>query len=34
ASGQALPQVLASLTELELQGQVCNEAGRWFARPG
>lgn len=34
ASGQGLPQVLASLTELELEGRVCNEAGRWFARPG
>lgn len=34
ASGQALPQVLATLTELELEGSVCNEAGRWFARPG
>ena len=34
SSGQGLPQVLASLTELELEGRVCNEAGRWFARPG
>jgi DNA processing protein len=32
ASGWALPQVLAALTELELQNQVSNEAGRWFAR--
>lgn len=29
-----LTQVLASLTELELAGQVSNEAGRWFARCG
>ncbi len=34
ASGQSLAKVLAALTELELDGQVCNEAGRWFARPG
>ena len=34
ASGQALPQVLATLTELELDGRVCSDAGRWFARPG
>ncbi|MDD0976510.1 DNA-processing protein DprA [Pseudomonas fontis] len=34
SSGQPLSQVLASLTELELDGRVCNEAGRWFARPG
>ncbi|MCO7596159.1 MULTISPECIES: DNA-processing protein DprA [Pseudomonas] len=33
-SGQPLAQVLASLTELELQGRVGNEAGRWFARAG
>ena len=34
SSGQPMAQVLASLTELELEGRVCNEAGRWFARPG
>lgn len=34
ACGQPLAQVLAALTELELDGKVCNEAGRWFARPG
>lgn len=34
SSGQPLAQVLASLTELELAGQVSNEAGRWFARCG
>ncbi|HDS1733626.1 DNA-processing protein DprA [Pseudomonas sp. BP8] len=34
SSGQALAQVLASLTELELDGRVTNEAGRWFARSG
>lgn len=34
ASGWPLSRVLAALTELELAGQVCNEAGRWFARPG
>jgi len=27
-------QVLAQLTELELEGRVSNEAGRWFARVG
>lgn len=32
SSGRPLAEVLASLTELELQGQVSNEAGRWFAR--
>jgi len=32
ASGQALAEVLAALTELELEGRVCNEAGRWLAR--
>lgn len=32
SSGQPLAQVLASLTELELEGRVTNEAGRWFAR--
>lgn len=34
ACGQPLARVLAQLTELELDGRVCNEAGRWFARPG
>jgi len=34
SSGQALAQVLASLTELELEGRVSNQAGRWFARSG
>lgn len=34
SSGQPMAHVLASLTELELEGRVCNEAGRWFARPG
>lgn len=32
SSGQPLTKVLASLTELELEGRVSNEAGRWFAR--
>ncbi len=32
ASGWPLAQVLAALTELELDGLVCNEAGRWLAR--
>ena len=32
ASGWALNEVLAALTELELDGRVCNEAGRWLAR--
>jgi DNA processing protein len=32
ASGQPLAEVLAALTELELDGLVCNEAGRWLAR--
>ncbi|MBA1203870.1 DNA-protecting protein DprA [Pseudomonas capeferrum] len=31
-SGLPLSQVLASLTELEIEGRVSNEAGRWFAR--
>lgn len=31
-SGWPLPRVLAALTELEVNGRVCNEAGRWFAR--
>ncbi|MBH3426637.1 DNA-processing protein DprA [Pseudomonas alkylphenolica] len=34
SSGWPLPKVLAALTELEVTGRVCNEAGRWFARPG
>ncbi|MCE0914411.1 MULTISPECIES: DNA-processing protein DprA [unclassified Pseudomonas] len=34
SSGLPLAQVLASLTELELEGRVSNEAGRWFARAG
>lgn len=29
-----LAEVLAQLTELELDGRVSNEAGRWFARAG
>lgn len=33
-TGQPVPQVLASLSELELAGRVSSEAGRWFARPG
>lgn len=32
ASGWPLCQVLATLTELEVGGQVVNETGRWFAR--
>ncbi|SUD58105.1 DNA protecting protein DprA [Ectopseudomonas oleovorans] len=32
ASGWPLSQVLGALTELELDGLVCNEAGRWLAR--
>ncbi|MCY1399843.1 DNA protecting protein DprA [compost metagenome] len=32
ASGMALAEVLAALTELELEGVIVNEAGRWFAR--
>lgn len=32
SSGLPLAQVLASLTELELEGRVSSEAGRWFAR--
>ncbi|WP_104904199.1 DNA-processing protein DprA [Pseudomonas sp. LH1G9] len=32
ASGRPLSQVLASLTELELEGQVICESGRWLAR--
>ena len=34
SSGQPLAHVLASLTELELEGRVTNSAGRWFARCG
>ncbi|CAG8868891.1 hypothetical protein PS627_03271 [Pseudomonas fluorescens] len=34
SSGLPLAQVLASLTELELDGRVSNAAGRWFARCG
>jgi DNA processing protein len=33
ASGLALSTVLAALTELEIQGVVVCQAGRWFARP-
>ncbi len=33
ASGMPLPEVLAALTELELDGRVVCEAGRWLARP-
>ena len=29
-----LAEVLVQLTELELEGRVSNEAGRWFARAG
>jgi DNA processing protein len=32
SSGWPLPKVLAALTELELDGRISNEAGRWFAR--
>lgn len=32
ASGRPLPEILASLTELELQGRVCCEAGVWVGR--
>ncbi|TKK35762.1 DNA-protecting protein DprA [Pseudomonas sp. CFBP13528] len=32
SSGRPLAQVLASLTELELEGQVICESGRWLAR--
>ncbi|WP_248748311.1 DNA-processing protein DprA [Pseudomonas sp. MWU15-20650] len=32
ASGRPLAQVLATLTELELEGQVICESGRWLAR--
>jgi len=32
SSGWPLPQVLAALTELELEGRITCDAGRWFAR--
>ncbi|MBA1231419.1 DNA-protecting protein DprA [Pseudomonas viridiflava] len=32
SSGWPLPKVLAALTELELDGRISSEAGRWFAR--
>jgi DNA processing protein len=32
SSGLLLPKVLAALTELELDGHITCEAGRWFAR--
>jgi DNA processing protein len=32
SSGWPLPRVLAALTELELDGRISSEAGRWFAR--
>ena len=32
ASGWELPRLLAALTELELEGRVVLEGGRWFAR--
>jgi DNA processing protein len=34
ASGQSLSEVLAALTQLEIEGRVTCEAGRWFARSG
>jgi DNA processing protein len=34
SAGWPLPKVLAALTELELEGRVICEAGRWFARAG
>ncbi|AYC30879.1 DNA-protecting protein DprA [Pseudomonas cavernae] len=34
ASGWSLPEVLAALTELELDGQVACEGGRWVGRAG
>ncbi|PTC39519.1 Rossmann fold nucleotide-binding protein Smf [Pseudomonas paraeruginosa] len=34
ASGWALPEVLAALTELELDGRVACEAGTWVHRSG
>lgn len=33
AMDRPLPEVLAQLTELELEGRIACEAGRWFARP-
>jgi DNA processing protein len=32
ASGWALPAVLVALTELELEGLVANQGGRWLGR--
>jgi DNA processing protein len=32
SSGWPLPKVLAALTELELEGRISSEAGRWFGR--
>ncbi|OCR25502.1 DNA processing protein DprA [Pseudomonas syringae] len=32
SSGWPLPKVLAALTELELDGHIAREAGRWFGR--
>ena len=34
ASGQSMAAVLAALTQLEMDGRVTCEAGRWFARAG
>jgi DNA processing protein len=34
ALGWPLPEVLAALTELELDGLVCNQGGRWLGRSG
>lgn len=34
ASGWSLSQVLAALTELELEGRVAQDNGRWVGRPG
>ncbi len=34
ACGWSLARVLASLTELELEGRVANDGGRWLARLG
>ena len=34
AAGWPLSEVLAALTELELEGLVCNQAGRWLGRSG
>jgi len=33
ASGLPLPQVLAALTDLEIDGRVANAGGRWLLRP-